>query len=59
MKLPLEMCLEIKVPLRESIHSKIHGRKKKEEKTNDYLEIKEVEKLVGVRFRQTSLARNR
>lgn len=53
------MCLEIKVPLRESIHSKMHGRKKREEKTNDCLEIKEVEKLVGVRFRQTNLARNR
>lgn len=59
MKLSLEMCLEIKVPLRESNHSNTHERKKKEEKTNDCLEIKEVEKLVGVRFRQTNLARNR
>lgn len=53
------MCLEIKVPLRESIHSKMHGRKKREEKANDCLEIKKVEKLVGVRYRQTNLARNR
>lgn len=58
MKLSLEMYLEIKVLLKISIYSVMHGTKKKEKK-NNCLEIKEVEKLVGVWFRQTNSGRIR